>query len=482
VWPDVPTIDWGGALVGVLIAYSVAGFIAHMTLGLSAMAEVRRQRRRQLIADPLNLLGSDHAPAISVLLPACDEAATIADAVHAYRRLDYPALEIVVVNDGSTDGTLDRLIAEFGLRPSKRTPIAGLKRAEVRGVYSSPHYSDLTLVDIVRGGSRARAASFALAYARNPLVLLANAETVLERETLVHLAVPFHEDESVAAVVGVARPWNGCVIEGGSVTYCGQPANRLARYQVVEHLRDALSGRLAWGNLDSLLAPCDAPALFSREAVSAAGGFRGGNVGDDVDLCMRLQRHARKRRRGSVVRCVSRAVAWSRVPENLPGLLRRRARRDQALGEALSFNRNLLLDGRLAFQHGPAYLFHLVFDLIGPLVEACGQIALVTLLVTGDVDLSLFVIYFSIFVVGGTIPTLMAVGLEPNACPRFQSGKDLEGLSLYGLLENLGYRQAMGLWRIVGLWNAMFSRRAWGMKPLRGAAAQPAEAEEQEAA
>jgi cellulose synthase/poly-beta-1,6-N-acetylglucosamine synthase-like glycosyltransferase len=473
--------DWGGALVGVLIAYSVAGFIAHLSLGLFAMAEVRRQRRSQLVADPLNLLGSDHAPAISILLPACDEAETIVDAVHAWRRLDYPALEIVVVNDGSADGTLDRLVAEFGLRPSKRTPIAGLKRADVKGVYSSPQHPGLTLVDIVRAGSRARAATFALAYARHPLVLVAGSETVLERETLVHLAVPFHEDASVAAVVGVARPWNGCVIERGSVTYCGQPASRLARFQVLEHLRDALSGRLAWGHLDSLIAPADAPALFSREAVSAAGGFRGGNVGDDVDLCMRIQRHARKTGRHSVVRCVSRAVAWSRVPESLGGLLRRRARRDQALGEALAYNRALLLDGRLAFQYGPAYLFHLVFDLIGPLVEACGQIALVTLLVTGDVDLPLFVIYFSIFIVGGTIPSLMAVALEPKACPRFQSGRDLEGLSLYGLLENLGCRQALGLWRIAGLWNATFRRRAWGVKPPR-AAAQATEAEKKEAA
>ena len=266
----------------------------------------------------------------------------------------------------------------------------------------------------------------------------------------------------MAGVIGVVRPSNGCVIERGNVTFCGRPASRLARFQTVEYLRLLLSGRLAWGNQDSLFIVPGTLGLFSREAIRAADGFRGGNVGDDVDLCMRLQRQAAKNGKQRVVRCVSAAVAWTRVPESLRVLARQRTRWYQALAEALWFNRELLFNARFAIRQGLAFLYHVVFELHGPVIETLGQITLVVLMVRGDLDLPLFVIYFSVFVVGGTIPSLMAVALERSACPRFRRSSDLEGLALYALLENIGYRQLSALWRLAGLWRALWRVRTWG--------------------
>lgn len=480
MWPDA--IEWGTWIATALLVYSAFGFAAHLALGLLASDEVGGQRRRQLLTDPLHLFESDQAPAISILLPARNDARTIVDAVRSLLQLDYPAFEVVVVNDDSSDGTLDQLITEFELRASKRTPIGSVPRGSVRGVYGAPGLPGLTVIDLARPGGRARAAGFALAYARHPLVLVADAGTVLERETLVRLALPFYEDDSVAGVIGVVRPSNGSVIEHGNVTFCGRPASRLARFQSVEYLRGMISQRLAWGNQDSLFIVPGTLGLFSREALHAVDGFRGGNVGDDVDLCMRLQRRAAKDGRRSVVRCVSGAVAWTRVPESLRVLARQRARGYQALAEALWFNRELLLNGRLAIRQGIAYLFHLILDLFGPVFEVAGQVALVVLMFRGDLDLPLFIIYFSVFIVGGTIPSLMAIALERSACPRFQRGSDLEGLALYALLENLGYRQMTALWRLAGLWRALWGMRGVGGKVRSERAAPSAKAEAKAAA
>jgi len=482
VWPDALAIEWGTWIATVLLVYSAFGFAAHLALALLASDEVGGQRRRRLLTDPLHLFESGQAPAISILLHARNDARTIEDAVRAYVELDYPAFEVVVVNDDSSDGTLDRLIAAFELRASKRTPIGSVPRGSVRGVYGTPLHPGLTVLDLARPGGRARAATFALAYARHPLVLISDANTVLERETLVRLALPFYEDDSVAGVIGVVRPANGSVIENGNVTFCGRPASRLARLQAVEHMRGMISQRLAWGNQDSLFIVPGTLGLFSREAVRAVDGFRPGNVGDDVDLCMRLQRRAAKERKRSVVRCVSGAVAWTRVPESLRVLARQRARGYQALSEALWFNRELLLNGRLAIRQGIAYLFHLILDLYGPVFEVAGQVALVVLMFRGDVDLPLFVIYFSVFIVGGTIPSLMAIALERSACPRFQRGSDLEGLAVSALLENLGYRQITALWRLAGLWRALWGVRTWGGNVRRERAAPSAKVEAKQAA
>lgn len=482
MWPDVLAIEWGNWIIAVLIAYSAGSFAARILLAFLASDEVGRQRRRRLLSNPLHLFESNHAPAISILLPTRNEAGRIVESVRALLGLDYPALEVVVANDGSSDDTIARLIAAFDLRASRRTPSATVPRGSVTAVYASPRHPGLVAIDVARGGSRARAATLALAYARHPLVLVADADTVLERETLVRLALPFYEDDGVEGVVPVVRPSNGCVIENGNVTFCGRPASRIARFQVVEHLRGAMSARLAWSNQDSLHVVPGPLALFSVDAVRAVGGFRGGNAGNDVDLCMRLQRRAAERRRRSVLRCVGDAVVWARVPENLREFARRRVRAHQALAEALWFNRALLLDPRLALHHGFGYLFHLAVDLLGPVIEAAGQIALVVFLFRGDLDISLFVIYLSIFMVGGTVPSLMAIGLERSACPRFERSSDLEGFSIYALLENLGWRQITSLFRIAGLWRAMWGVRPRAGQPRRRRAATGPETEAQAAA
>jgi len=189
VWLDA--IDWGTWIATVLLIYSAFAFAAQLALGLLASDEVGGQRRRRALTDPLHLFESDQAPAISILLPARNDADTIEETVRSLLALDYPALEVVVVNDHSSDGTLDRLIAAFALRASKRTPIGSVPHGSVRALYGTPALPGLTVIDLARPGGRARAAGFALAYARHPLVLVADSDTVLERETLVRLALPF---------------------------------------------------------------------------------------------------------------------------------------------------------------------------------------------------------------------------------------------------------------------------------------------------
>jgi cellulose synthase/poly-beta-1,6-N-acetylglucosamine synthase-like glycosyltransferase len=497
VWLDDLAIEWGNWIATVLLGYSVVAFASHLALGLLALAEGRRQRRHQLVADPHHLFESEHAPAISVLVPAFNDEPTIAivmpafneedavaDSVRSLLTVDYPheKLEIVVVNDGSTDDTLDRLIQAFDLRSAQRAPLSGVPRARVREVLASPHHPLLTVLDVVRGRSRARAANFGIAYARHPLVLVMDANSVLERDTLVQLALPFYEDAQVAGVGCVVRPSNGSIIERGHVKYCALPASRFACFQVVEYLRGMLSHRLAWGFLDSLFVHPGMIGLFSREAVRAVGGFRTGATGEDMDLCMRLQRRAARSGQRSVVRFLGGAVAWTAVPESLGALARQRARWYQGLAEALWFNRALLFSGRIAIHHSLAFLFLLLVDLIGPVIEAVGQAALIYLAFSGNLDTPVVIIYFSVFVVGGTIPSLLSIALERKACPRFERSSDLEGLALYALLENLGYRQLTVVWRVVGMLKGLIGRRSWGEMPRSGRETPADEADAKQAA
>lgn len=479
MWPDglrELAESWVGNALLMAVA---ASFLLYLAVSALAFVEAWRQRRRARIADRLSLFESDLAPAVSVIVAARDEAGTIADAARGLLQLRYPSVEVVVVNDGSTDATLATLVASFGLRRSRRTVRARLPRGRVRGVWSCPTRPNLLVVDALRVG-RSRALNAGLAYARHPLVLALDGDTLLERDALLQLALPFYEDASVLAVAAVGRPSNGCVIRDGEVVAVRRPASALARGAVVDSLRVMLAGRLGWHLLDSLFLVTGSPVLFSREAVAAVGGWRPGLAAGEADLVMRLQRRAGRRGRRLAVRLAAQAVAWRRTPETLRGAFARIAGDQRATAEALWLNRELLFNARFTLHHGFAFLVQVGAETLGPVLELSATAIAVGLMAFGLLEVPFAMVFLALLVVGGTLSALLGLGLERITCPRFRRRRDLEGVALDTLTENLGHRQLSALAQVWGLAQAVLGagvRSAHGVRPRprrRAAGVRPA--------
>ena len=450
MWRDLASTIASSWFGFALIAASVLMFMVQGALALLAMVEAVRQRRHSKLVDRLSLFEGDLAPPISILLPVRDEQLAIADRVRSLLRLRYPGFEIVVINDGSTDGTLASLVKAFGLRRARRTARARVPRNRVRGVYSSPDAPFLTVIDMVSGG-RARALNTGLAYAHHPLFLAIDAGTVLERDTLIQLALPFYENTETLAVGGVVRPANGCVIRNGALMSSGVPHAILVRLQAVEQLRAMLAGWLGWNLIDSLYVVSGALGLFSRDAVLAVGGYRPATRGEEMDLVMRMQRWAGRRRRRLAVRFVANAVAWTEYPENPVALAKAQARAHRGLAESLWLNRELLLNTRFAFHHGLAFCFQVAVELLGPVVELLGMALTVWLAIAGNLQAPFAIIFLAVYVAGGTTLSLVGAMIERFACPRYHGGRAFESLAIAALLESFGYRQAIALFRVCGL-------------------------------
>jgi len=450
-----------------VLIYSLAVLAQYFILQILGLFQALAQARQARIADRLSLFQDDFAPPISIIVPAYNEGPTIVDSMRSLMQLHYPSFELIVINDGSQDDTLDQLVQAFHVQPSHRTLRARVPRDRIRGVYSSPDYPFLLVLDVTNGG-KASALNIGLAMARHPLFLAIDADSVLERDTLLKLAQPFFEHPATLVVGGVVRPANGCRIVGGRILETRGPSNHLARFQVVEYLRGMLGGRLGWDRLDSLYIVSGALGLFSREAVLAVGGYRTDTLGEDMELVMRMQRWAGNQGRSRVVRYVGSAVAWTEVPEKLSVLRRQRRRWHQGLAESLWLNRELLTSQRFRVQHGLAFLSQLAFELLGPVFEAVGYLTVIALGLGGVLDLQVAALYLGIFIAGGTLNSLMGIALETVACPRYTRTRDLALLMLYALLENFGYRQLTILWRLEGLWNALRGKKVWGAMSRRG--------------
>jgi cellulose synthase/poly-beta-1,6-N-acetylglucosamine synthase-like glycosyltransferase len=467
VWSNSLVRLAGGWAGDAVLLYSLLIVGHYLVLAIAAFLEARITLHQQRLSDRLSLFEGDLAPPVSVLVPAYNEELTIVDSVRSLMQLQYPSFEIIIVNDGSTDGTLEQLRQAFGLRRSYRTIRARVPRERLHGVYSSPDYPFLVVLDVVNG-RKAMALNIALAFARHPLFCAIDGDSVLERDTLMRLALPFYHDRTRLATGGVVRPANGCVVRGGIVVSSRLPHSHLARFQEVEYLRAMLAGRMGWSYFDSLFIVSGALGLFSREAVMSAGAYRTDTLGEDMELVMRLQRWAGRRGMKRAIQFVSPAVAWTAVPENLGTLSRQRARWHQGLAESLWFNRSMLFQDRFSFAQGLAFVSQLLVELLGPVIELAGFVIFLALVFSGNANSTFAVLYLGIFVAGGTFTSLLGITLETIVCPRYQRTRDFAGLIIYALLENFGYRQLTAAWRVMGLWRAITRDHSWGEAVKRG--------------
>jgi cellulose synthase/poly-beta-1,6-N-acetylglucosamine synthase-like glycosyltransferase len=457
-----------------MIAYMwlVSGFFAafvavHTGMLLLAALGLKRYAARVNVSNLRRTLRSPLAPSISILVPAYNEAAGIVDSVRSLLALNYPQLEVVVVNDGSTDDTLNLLIEEFDLRPALRPTPPFLPCRPVHAVYVPRSRLRLLVIDKANGG-KADSLNAGIDFASFPLVCSVDADSILEQDALAKTALPFIEDpDRTIATGGLIRVANGCRVERGRVIEARLPRSSLAMFQVVEYTRAFFAARTGWSTIRGLLIISGAFGLFRRDAVIAAGGYRTDTVGEDAELVVRLHRVCRDARHRYRIVYVADPVCWTEAPEKTRFLRRQRRRWHRGCLEMLLIHRRMLLNPRYGTVGLIALPSMLLFEVLGPLIELSGYLVTIAALVFGVVALGTFVLFLALALLYGLVLTLGAVALEDASANRFPGWSDLRRVLLFAVAENLGYRQLQHVWRMEGFWQ-LFTKAEWGAMERKG--------------
>lgn len=406
------------------------------------------------------------APSISLLAPAFNEEATIVESVRSLLALHYPDFEVVVINDGSSDGTLQQLIKSFELTPTVRRIGDTVRHAPIRAVYTAVHQPRLIVLDKVNGG-KADALNAGLNAARSDLICSMDADSLLEPDALLHAVGPFVEDsERVIAVGGSVRAVNGCRISHGRVTDYRLPHHPLALMQAVEYLRAFLMARLAFARLNMLMLISGAFGLFRRDAVMAVGGYSHGTVGEDMELVIKL--HRRFGPEGKRITFAADAVCWTEVPEDLTTLGRQRARWHRGCLEVFERHRDVALNPRYGSlgMVGMPYIF--VCDVVGPLIELFGYGLLIVFWLAGWLSLDWVLALYLLTFAMGTLLSMGAIALEERRLRRFPTTTGMIRAAMAAVVENFGYRQLNLFWRLQGAIQALRREQGWGQQRRRG--------------
>ena len=455
------SLAWELAVAASLI-YFVAINVTYTLLTFTSFAQTAFRTRQAEATNFDFLLRSGLTPPVSIVIPAHNEEPVIMDSVTTALAVDYPEFEVIVVNDGSTDRTLRRLIDAFDLEGSEQPYRAVLPSAPVRRIYTSPTHPRLRVVDKEKGG-KSDALNAGVNVARYRYICNTDADTLFEQEALLRIMRPVVRDpERVVAVGGQVRVGNGFRVVDGRITERRLASTLLPVFQVVEYLRTFLGNRVGWSAVNAMLLISGAFGVWRRDTLVSVGGFNRDITGEDLELTLRIHRVLRQRGEDYRVLALPDPVCWTEAPDDMKSFYRQRNRWHRVLLESFGLHREMVLNpfyGSPGMVGMPYYLF---FEILGPFLEILSYLVVGTGFLLGFVDPETLLLFLMLSVGYTTVLNTLAILIEEVYFQSYSSVGDVAKLLAVGFLDNLGYRQMTMAIRVVATFDWLSRTRAWG--------------------
>ncbi len=405
-----------------------------------SLVDIRKNVNERRVTPVFSLQKSPFVPGISILLPAYNEAPVIVSSIRSLLSVEYPDFQVVAINDGSTDNTLQRLREAFDLQKVKAAYPLDLPCEQVHDIYRASDV-DLVVIDKENGG-KSDALNAGLGFIDQPLFCAVDADTILERGALLEVVQPFLRDpDQMVATGGTVRVANGCQIKDSVVQDVKLSDSWLANLQIMEYLRAFLTGRIGLSKLESLLIISGAFGLFRTRTVRDVGGYSTDTITEDMELVVRLHRKLREQNQPYRVEFVPQATVWTEVPTQLSMLGAQRNRWFRGLLESISIHRNMIGRRRYGAVGLIGFPFFVCVEALGPIIEGLGYVIVPVAFALGFLNVSFFLLFLAVAVGLGILMSWLSVFCEIYGFKRYDRPADIARIMFYGVTENLLYRQ-----------------------------------------
>lgn len=443
-----------------LIYFAVANLCYTLLMAIS-LYSVSMQTKSAARKDYEGLSSSPVTPPIAIIVPAFNEENVIVQTVLSLLDADYPEKEIIVVDDGSTDHTLERLATRFSLVRMDLIYREHIGTAIPVAMYRSTVRPELTVIASEHRG-KPHALNTGINAARSPFFCTVDADSVLEPDALLRLMAGVIESpENTVVSGGVIRIANGCTVRNGRIRYIDLPKTWVERCQAVEYIRTFMFGRAGWSALGATFVAAGAFCLFHRESVVMAGGFSDDTVTEDIDMIATLRHTLTNRGWKFRIAFTSDPVCWTEAPTSITMLARQRRRWQLGLMQTIAKHSRMIFNPRYGSLGMIGLPFHAVIEGLGSIVEALGTFLIPLAYVAGLLPLPMFLLFLILAVGYGTLLSLASVFLEEITLRRYPRMSQVLLLMLYAVIENLGYRQLITLFRAQGVLRYLLGQRKW---------------------
>ncbi len=451
------------------LIYGSILFFLYIFIALLSTLELRKHLSKNINTEYKTMLALERLPSVSIIAPAYNEEQTIVDNIRCLLSIYYPMLEIIIVNDGSKDNSMQKIIDHFHLNKVNLAVDNAIQTKAIKGVYksSNPSYSNLIVIDKENGG-KGDALNAGINTCRSRLFLGVDVDCIIEPDAILRMVKPFLEEENESTVIasgGVIRVANSCEIDDGKITKVNYPDNFWARFQVLEYFRAFTLGRMAWSRINGLLIISGAFGLFDRALVSKVGGYDTTTVGEDLELVVRMRRYMHEiEKKKYKVAFIPDPLCWTEVPETYQIMSRQRNRWTRGAIDTIKKHRNLFFNPKYGLMGMVSFPYWVFFEWLAPMFEAIGLIYFLTLGIFGLINIYFF-LYILLFVfLFSFLFSLYSIYIEAYTFARYTGGNYLRKVVWYAILEMFIYHPCNVLFSIQGNIDFFFAKNkhSWG--------------------
>lgn len=432
-------------------------YLAQLVVALVVLHKERSGRQQLRRFELSNRL----LPPVSLIVPAYNEGHFIADCVNSMLAMNYDALELIVVDDGSEDDTFVALESQFDLRPVETEQDPAFEHRPIAGVYESGRYPNLIVVRKENGG-RADAVNAGLAVSRAQIYCAMDADSFMEPDALYRAVQPFIRDPGyVVAVGGTLRVSNGAGFVAGRLHDVRLPGKWLPLIQTLEYLRAFLMARLSWSRFNTVICVSGAFGVFLKEPVRAIGGYRPNSAGEDMDLVVRLHRHMRDMDEDYLIHYLAEPVVWTDVPHTWRDFASQRIRWQRGAMEVYFSNFDMLWKPRYGRVGWFGLMHGFILDVASPVLEVLGYLIFPVLWYFGLINDEYALAFAAVVFAFGFFISVFGLVIDEIELRRVPGARALVKLFVVAIFENVGYRQFHNICRFIGTWQYLTGVRGW---------------------
>ncbi|SJZ91844.1 glycosyltransferase family 2 protein [Anaerorhabdus furcosa] len=398
---------------------------------------------------------------VSILVPAYNEGEVIVDSVLSLSKLQYEKFEIILINDGSSDDTLERVLSYFDLKESKRLFKKSIKTQEIKVIYEGEVNGHLLIVvDKVNGG-KSDALNVGINLSRYPLFIAMDADCVLKPDAIQKLVYPVLVDKRTIAVGGNIKISNNLVIENGEIISQKVPKGFLVIYQIIEYMRVFMISRVAWNQFRSNLIISGAFGLFRKDRVIEVGGYRTDTIGEDMELVIRLNLDQIEKKREYRIENQVDAYCFTQVPNKFKDFKNQRIRWHIGLIQSINFHRKAIFNPKYDRVGLLGIVYYTFFELFSAVIEVFGYVVILIALFMGLFNSTMYLFLFISIIIYSFNITLSALFLERYMTERSSNFLSSMKIVLLSLFEPFIYRQLCNYIRIYAMIRYKYYKNRW---------------------
>ncbi|RNC90067.1 MAG: glycosyltransferase family 2 protein [Allomuricauda sp.] len=470
---SIPNI-WLEYIDVIFMTFSVMLFIMFTFMGYFSTRNSLHYKNKNSFVDLSKIMASPLAPGITIIAPAYNEGLNIVENVRSLLSLKYVNYEVMVVNDGSKDETMQKLIEAYDLEMVAYPIDPNIKSKPIRGIYKSRQlsYSKLVVVDKENGG-KSDALNAGIQLSQNQFVGCIDVDCLLLPDSLLHVVKALFQrsKKRVVAVGGVVRVANSCRISGGTLEEIRLPKNWLARFQLLEYTRSFILGRMAWGRIDSLLIISGAFGFFDREIALAVGGYDTNTVGEDMEIIFKIRRYMHERREPYTIEYIPDPLCWTEVPETVDILLNQRDRWARGNLETLYKHKDMFFNSRFGRLGLISYPYWFFYEWLAPLLEFFGFFTIILFWYLGIINWDFFFALTATVYMFSIMFSFYAILWDVTTYNNYNKSKDILTLMGCAIIEPFVFHPLVVCAAVRGNMTKLFRKKVgWGVQVRRGLA------------